>query len=146
MFCFRTTWIYSKTLQRCPRTRPRTKKQGTKSVLEWLIFLKNASKVKLSCGFYLDIFMKIVLIHRWVKIPTFCFHVCSWTIRSFFHKGAFTYVVRCFGDPNQILYYISLFSKIRWGLTYLPTQKSDVIYECSLTETFYMDRQLSRQK
>ena len=33
--------------------------------------------------------------------------------------------------PHQILYYISLFSKIRWGLTYLPTQKSDVIYECS---------------
>ena len=32
--------------------------------------------------------------------------------------------------PHQILYYISLFSKIRWGLTYLPTQKS-VIYECS---------------
>ena len=31
-----------------------------------------------------------------------------------------------------LLYYISLFSKIRWGLTYyLPTQKSDVIYECS---------------
>ena len=34
--------------------------------------------------------------------------------------------------PHQILYYISLFSKIRWSLTYLPTQKSDVIYECSL--------------
>ena len=32
---------------------------------------------------------------------------------------------------HQILYYISLFSKIRWGLTYLPTQTSDVIYECS---------------
>ena len=35
---------------------------------------------------------------------------------------------------HQILYYISLFSKIRWGLTYLPTQKSDVIYECSLMQ------------
>ena len=34
---------------------------------------------------------------------------------------------------GQAIYYISLFSKIRWGLTYLPTQKSDVIYECSLT-------------
>ena len=36
MFCFRTTRIKSKTLQRCPRTRPRTKKQGTKSVLQFL--------------------------------------------------------------------------------------------------------------
>ena len=34
--------------------------------------------------------------------------------------------------PNQMVYYISLFSKIRCTLTYLPTQKSDVIYECSL--------------
>jgi hypothetical protein len=30
-----------------------------------------------------------------------------------------------------MVYYISLFSKIRCSLTYLPTQKSDVIYECS---------------
>jgi hypothetical protein len=30
-----------------------------------------------------------------------------------------------------MLYYISLFSKIRCSLIYLPTQKSDVIYECS---------------
>ena len=44
-------------------------------------------------------------------------------------KGAFTYV-RCFWGifdlptyPNQILYYISLCSKIRCSLTYLPTQK-----------------------
>jgi hypothetical protein len=43
-------------------------------------------------------------------------------------KGAFIYDVRCFGGifdlptyPNQILYYISLFSKIRCSLTYLPT-------------------------
>ena len=36
---------------------------------------------------------------------------------------------------GQAIYYISLFSKIRWGLTYLPTQKSDVIYECSLKDT-----------
>ena len=42
-------------------------------------------------------------------------------------KGAFTYDVRCFGGifdlptyPNQILYYISLCSKIRCSLTYLP--------------------------
>ena len=34
--------------------------------------------------------------------------------------------------PNQRVYYISLFSKIRRSLTYLPTQKSDVIFECSL--------------
>ena len=34
--------------------------------------------------------------------------------------------------PNQILYYISLYSKIRCSLTYLPTWKSDVICECSL--------------
>ena len=39
--------------------------------------------------------------------------------------------------PHQILYYISLFSKIRWSLTYLPTQKSDVIYECSLNTYIY---------
>ena len=42
-------------------------------------------------------------------------------------KGAFIYDVRCFWGifdlpttyPNQILYYISLFSKIRSNLTYL---------------------------
>ena len=62
----------------------------------------------------------------------------SW-ISHHFDVGAFIYDVRCFSGifdlptyPHQILYYISLFSKIRWGLTYLPTQKSDVIYECSL--------------
>ena len=57
-------------------------------------------------------------------------------------RGAFIYDVRCFSGifdlptyPHQILYYISLFSKIRWGFTYLLTQKSDVIYECSLMYT-----------
>ena len=30
-----------------------------------------------------------------------------------------------------MVYYIGLFSKIRCSLTYLPTQKSDVIYERS---------------
>ena len=42
--------------------------------------------------------------------------------------GAFTYDVRCFlgifdlpTQPNQILYYIRLFSKIRCSLTFLPT-------------------------
>ena len=34
-----------------------------------------------------------------------------------------------------MVYYISLFSKIRSSLTYLPTQKSVVICECSLTCT-----------
>ena len=55
------------------------------------------------------------------------------------HMGAFTYDVRCFLGifdlptyPNQMIYYISLFSKIRCSLTYLPTQISDVICECSL--------------
>ena len=40
---------------------------------------------------------------------------------------SFTYDVRCFLGifdlptyPNQILYYISLFNKIRFSLTYLP--------------------------
>ena len=58
-------------------------------------------------------------------------------------RGAFTYDVKCFGGifdlpkyPNQILYYINLFSKIRSSSTYLPTyiptKKSDVICECSL--------------
>ena len=49
------------------------------------------------------------------------------------NKGAFTYDVRYFLGifdlqtyPNQMVYYISLFSKIRCSLTYLPTQKSDV--------------------
>ena len=58
-------------------------------------------------------------------------------------KGAFIYDVRCFlvifnlpTYPHQILYYISLFIKIRWSLTYLPTQKSDVIYECSLNDQY----------
>ena len=61
----------------------------------------------------------------------------------YYFKGAFTYDVRWFLSifdlltyPHQMLYYISLFSKIRWGLTYLPTQKSDVIYECSLIKTY----------
>jgi hypothetical protein len=42
-------------------------------------------------------------------------------------RGAFKYDVRCFLGifdlptyPNQILYYISIFSKIRCSLTYLP--------------------------
>ena len=55
------------------------------------------------------------------------------------YRGAFTYDIRCFLGifdlptyPNQILYYISIFSKIRWCLNYLPTSKSDVICECSL--------------
>ena len=58
-----------------------------------------------------------------------------------FTKRAFTYDVRCFLGifdlptyPDQILYYINLFSKIRCSLTYLPTQNSDVICECSLSE------------
>ena len=38
-----------------------------------VILFKNASKVKISCDLYLDILMKIVLIHWWVKIPTFAF-------------------------------------------------------------------------
>ena len=33
---------------------------------------------------------------------------------------------------NQMVYFIDLFSKIRCSLTYLPTQKSDLICECSL--------------
>ena len=59
--------------------------------------------------------------------------------RPILSKGAFTYDVRCFLGifdlptyHNQMVYYISLFSKIRCSLTYLPTQKSDVICECSL--------------
>ena len=35
-------------------------------------------------------------------------------------------------SPDPILYYISLFSKIRRSLTYLSTLKYDVICECSL--------------
>ena len=62
-------------------------------------------------------------------------------ISDFFRyvKGAFIYDVRCFWGifdlptyPNQMVYYIGLIGKIRCSLTYLPTQKSDVIYECSL--------------
>ena len=88
------------------------------------------------------------IVHIW-GTPTSCQveiyrkkHLSSdivFSIRIIFVKGAFTYDVRCFWAffnlptyPNQILYYISLFSKIRCSLTYLPTQKSDVIYECSL--------------
>ena len=43
-------------------------------------------------------------------------------------KGAFTYNVRCFAGifdlPTLIRYfttYLSLFSRIRWSLTYLPS-------------------------
>ena len=39
-------------------------------------------------------------------------------------KGAFTCFVGIFDlliYPNQILYYISLFSKIKFSLTYIPT-------------------------
>ena len=64
---------------------------------------------------------------------------------SSLHRGAFIYDVRCFSGifdlptyPHQILYYISLFSKIRWSLTYVPTQKSDVICECSLCIWIYI--------
>ena len=39
-----------------------------------------------------------------------------------------------------MLYYISLFSKIRWGLIYLPTQRSDVIYECSLGQNPFVQK------
>ena len=59
--------------------------------------------------------------------------------RNIFYLGASTYDVRWFWVifdlptyPNQIIYYISLFSKIRYSLTYLPTLKSDVICGCSL--------------
>ena len=51
---------------------------------------------------------------------------CTWL--SCLSWGAFTYDVICFFGifdlptyPNQIHYYISLFSKIRCSLTYLPT-------------------------
>ena len=49
--------------------------------------------------------------------------------------------------PNQILYYISLFSKIRCSLIYLltypwtsirRTQQSDVICECSLNRMYFL--------
>ena len=54
-------------------------------------------------------------------------------------QGTFIYDVRFFWvfltylptHPNQMVYYIGLFSKIRCSLTYLPTQKSDII--CSLS-------------
>ena len=46
---------------------------------------------------------------------------------SLIAKRAFTYDVRCFGGifdiptyPNQMLYYISIFSKIKFSWTYLP--------------------------
>ena len=54
-------------------------------------------------------------------------------------KGASTYDVRWFlvifdlpTYPNQMIYYISLLSKIRWGLTYLLNLESNVICGCSL--------------
>ena len=59
-------------------------------------------------------------------------------IKKCYAKGAFIYDVRCFFGildlPTYLpsLYYISLLSKIRCSLTYLPTLKSDVINECSL--------------
>ena len=38
--------------------------------------------------------------------------------------------------PDQMIYYISLFSKIRWSVTYLPTLKSDVICGCLYPKKF----------
>ena len=53
---------------------------------------------------------------------------------------ASVYDIRCFlgifdlpTHPNQMVYYMGLFSKIRCSLTYIPPQKSDVICECSLS-------------
>ena len=65
-------------------------------------------------------------------------HLLKFKLHNF-SMGASTYDVRWFWVifdlptyPNQMIYYISLFSKIRWSLTYLPTLKSDVICGCSL--------------
>ena len=69
--------------------------------------------------------------------------VCKFGLKSHddsnYSKGTSTYDVRWFWAifdlptyPNQMIYYISLFDKIRWSLTYLPTLKSDVICGCSL--------------
>ena len=44
-----------------------------------------------------------------------------------------------------MIYYIRLFSKIRWSLTYLPTLKSEVIYGWSLTFFFLSFFQITNQ-
>ena len=75
------------------------------------------------------------------EIWAFCIDEIWYFFIIFFGKGAFTYDVRCFSGifdlptyPHQILHYnINLFSKIRWSLTCLPAQKSDVVCECSLS-------------
>ena len=76
-----------------------------------------------------------------IEIWNCIYYYSAWTLwaAGLLDKGAFIYDVRYFlaifdlpTYPHQILYYISLFSNIRWGLTYLHTQKSDVIDECSL--------------
>ena len=63
------------------------------------------------------------------------------------HIGAFTCDVRCFGGifdlstyPNQILYYISLFSRIRCSLTYLTPgpSKSEVVMDNYLVRLHYL--------
>ena len=80
---------------------------------------------------------QVDLIHK-NKHPRNC-RICD---KRFSHKGASIYDVRWFWAifdlptyPNQMIYYITLFSKIRWSLTYLPTLKSDVICGCSLSVT-----------
>ena len=81
-------------------------------------------------------FWKMYLAHQMPQTITKVLSECQIEIRIArylltFPWGAFTYDVRCFlGNfdlptypirPNQILYYISLFSKIRCSLAYLPT-------------------------
>ena len=76
-----------------------------------------------------------IVIHCWINVEIQIYSL---------HKGAFTYDVRCFlGSfdlptyPNQILYYISLFSKIRWS--YLPKNLTSYMNAPLLFKDFYLN-------
>ena len=81
--------------------------------------------------------------HGDVFTPSFASHLME---HSYMTSDVFWGIFDLPTYPHQILYYISLFSKIRLDLTYLPTQKSDVIYECSLNQiskTFHICKWIS---
>ena len=95
-------------------------------ILQRIFLYLDAASLE-SCGLVCKRWRKFILrlFQRQVSYKEgFCIYFFLTRTRP---KGAFIYDVRCFlgiSDlptyPNQILYYISLCSKIRCSLTYLP--------------------------
>ena len=65
MFCFGFPLFWSKTLQRCPRTRPRTKKQGTKPLLYTLEFFSDLFQVLGQFWICLNYFYRYCMVEMW---------------------------------------------------------------------------------